>query len=204
MRGFTLVELIMVIVLLGILSFVAAGRMANRDDFDVQGFAEQVATTVRLAQKSAVAQRRTVYVNVDVGAGLVRACLDALVACNSPLPAPFGGDLAVTAPGSVTLASGENQFSFDPMGRPSLGATLEIVAMAGNGAAYSVFIERESGYVRTVPGAVTLGSAENQFFFDLIGRPSLGATLEIVATAGNGASYRVIVEQESGYVHTAI
>lgn len=148
-RGFTLVELIMVIVLLGILSFVAAGRMASRDDFDVQGFAEQVATTVRLAQKSAVAQRRTVYVNVDTGSGSVRACLDALAACNSPLAAPFGGDLAASAPGNVSLASAESQFSFDPMGRPSLGATLEIVATAGNGAGYRVIVEQESGYVHT-------------------------------------------------------
>jgi MSHA pilin protein MshC len=146
-RGFTLVELVLVVVLLGILSFVAGARLNDRAQLDARGFAEQVASTIRFAQKAAVAQRRAVYVNVDAAARRVRVCLDAAAACTSPLAAPAGGALDVTGAASVTLASGATQFSFDALGRPSMGANLTLTTSA-NGASFSVVVETESGYVR--------------------------------------------------------
>jgi MSHA pilin protein MshC len=146
-RGFTLIELIMVITVLGILSFVAAARMVNRADIDAHGYAEQLASTLRFAHKAAVAQRRNVYVNIDTVTRRVRVCLDAAVACVQPLAAPAGGTLEVTAPAGIALASGASQFSFDGLGRPSLAASLELQASVA-GQTYTVVVERESGYVR--------------------------------------------------------
>ena len=60
-QGFTLVELILVIVLMGILAIYAAPRF-NSSDFNARGFHDQTLALLRYAQKSAVAQRRTVCV----------------------------------------------------------------------------------------------------------------------------------------------
>lgn len=64
-RGFTLVELVLVVLLAGSSSLFAAGRLNVRGQANARGFADQVAATLRLAQEAAMAQRRTVYANVD-------------------------------------------------------------------------------------------------------------------------------------------
>ena len=64
--GFTMVELIMVIVIVGVLAAVAASRFFVRTGFDVAAFAEQVRAMARYAQKLAVAQNRVVWVTGTV------------------------------------------------------------------------------------------------------------------------------------------
>jgi MSHA pilin protein MshC len=146
-RGFTLVELILVVLLLGILSFAAGARLSDRDQANARGFADQVASTLRFAQKAAIAQRRNVYVNIDTSTRRVRACLDAAATCASPLASPAGGSLDVSGATSVTLTSGATQFSFDALGRPSFSSNLTVTTSA-NGLTFSVIVETESGYVR--------------------------------------------------------
>ncbi len=146
-RGFTLVELVAVVMLVGILSAFALVKMLDRSLIDARGFADQVASTLRYAQKAAVAQRRLVYVSIDVGTRRVRACLDALPACAQPLAAPAGGALDVSAASSVTLASSTAQFSFDGLGRPSLAAALTLTA-SGGGSTFTVTVEPDTGHVR--------------------------------------------------------
>lgn len=146
-QGFTLVELILVVLLAGIVSFVAAPRLTDRNQVDARGFADQVAATLRFAQKAAIAQRRNVYVNIDTAARRVRACLDAAAACAAPLASPAGGALDVSGTAAVTLAAPATQFSFDALGRPSLASNLTLTASAG-GLSFGVTVETESGYVR--------------------------------------------------------
>ncbi|TAF71567.1 MAG: type II secretion system protein, partial [Curvibacter sp.] len=50
--GFTLVELVMVIVLLGILAVYAVPRMLNSGDFYARGFHDQSMAYLRYAQKT--------------------------------------------------------------------------------------------------------------------------------------------------------
>jgi len=145
--GFTLVELILIVVLLGILSFFAGARMSDRNSANARGFADQVASTLRFAQKAAIAQRRNVYVNIDIGTRRVRACLDAATACATPLASPAGGALDVTGASEVTLTSSSSQFSFDALGRPSFASNLTLTTSA-SGLTFSVIVETESGYVR--------------------------------------------------------
>src|SRR5258707_3010634 len=96
--GFTMLELIIVILIAGILSFMAIGRLNDTGEVNAHGFAEQIASTLRFAQEAAVAQRRLLYVNVNAGTGVVNACLDSSNACAQPLAAPGGGSLSVQAP----------------------------------------------------------------------------------------------------------
>lgn len=56
-RGFTMIELLVVIVVIGILSTLAVGRFGGRSDFDELGYAEEMAAAARYAQKLAVATR---------------------------------------------------------------------------------------------------------------------------------------------------
>ena len=58
--GFTLVELIVVLAVVGILAVVAIAKFANRKGFDTQGFFDSAQSAVRYAQKEAIAKRRNV------------------------------------------------------------------------------------------------------------------------------------------------
>ena len=149
-RGFTLVELVLVILVLGTLSYYAVARMSDRGDTDAHGFAEQLASTLRFAQKAAVAQRHIVYVNTDGANGRVWVCLDAALVCTQPLAAPAGGPLAQDAPRGVSLSTtGAAQMSFDAMGRPSTAAATDWLVNA-NTATFTVRMEPDSGYVRRI------------------------------------------------------
>jgi prepilin-type N-terminal cleavage/methylation domain-containing protein len=146
--GFTMLELVIVLVIAGILSYSAMGRLNNTGEVNAHGYAEQVASLARFVQQAAVAQRRTLYVNVNAASGLVTVCLDAAVACAQPMPAPGGGNLSAQAPSGVGLATTLAQFSFDALGRPSAAAQVQITVSAASGQAFSVTIEPDSGYVR--------------------------------------------------------
>ena len=143
-----MVELVIVIMIAGILSFMAIGRLNDTGEVNAHGFAEQIASTVRFAQEAAVAQRRLMYVNVNAGSGLVDVCLDSSNACAQPLAAPGGGNVAAQAPGGVVLTTNTAQFSFDGLGQPSVAAQVQIQLTAPDGHQFFVTDEPISGYVR--------------------------------------------------------
>ena len=63
-RGFTLTELVMTIVIIGILSVIVAPRFMSSQPFETRGFYDEAQAVVRYAQKVAIAQRRTIFVCV--------------------------------------------------------------------------------------------------------------------------------------------
>ncbi|HEY9098400.1 MAG TPA: type II secretion system protein [Thiobacillus sp.] len=152
-RGFTMVELILVMVIAGILAAVAMPRLVGTNSFDTRGFTDQLAATVRFAQKLAIAQRPDpasvpvgrVYVHLT--ANNATLCYVAIVPCPvaSLAPGP-GGETpyTITAPNGVTIAPAM-ALGFDASGRPNIAAPLQIQV---NGAGvYSVWVEQDTGYV---------------------------------------------------------
>ena len=140
-----MVELILVMVIAGILAAVAVPRMVGRNSFDTRGFADQLAATVRFAQKRAIAQRRDVSVHLTANDATL--CYSALVPCAAASQAPGpGGEkpYTVTAPGGVTIAP-VTVLTFDRGGRPDTAAQLDI-QVNGTGT-HHVRVERETGYV---------------------------------------------------------
>lgn len=139
--GFTLVELVVVTALVAILAFLAAPRLFDRTTFEARGFHDQALALIRYAQKVAVAQRRTVH--VVAAANALQACYDP--GCATPLTDPVrGGALAITAPAGVGLAPAVS-FSFDALGRPSAGATLNVTGDVPR----VIVIEPETGHVHS-------------------------------------------------------
>lgn len=105
-RGFTLVELIAVLILLGILSFVALPRLQQTAGFNQLGFHDRVGAALRFAQKSAVAQRRLVCATVApdrLALSVATAFGD--VACANPMVGPAGANPAALAPSATTLST---------------------------------------------------------------------------------------------------
>jgi MSHA pilin protein MshC len=139
LRGFTLIELIMVIVILGVLAVFAAPRILNTGDFTQRGFHDETLSLLRFAQKTAIAQRRTVC--VTLAASGVTMTMDT----NSP---PDGAcDVAPTLPnaprGGAGLASVPNAFQFTPLGSTNQTATFVITIPNST----AITVEAETGYV---------------------------------------------------------
>lgn len=146
-RGFTLVELIVVMLLMAVLATVGLGRFADRQPFAVQSLADQLASGVRTAQAMAMAQRRDVYVKLTASPPALAVCLDA--GCSQPL-APPGGDGQWLAETQELQFSAGPAFSFAASGAPSFATALSVQVQdtGGVAGARTVTIEPVSGHVR--------------------------------------------------------
>ena len=131
-RGFTLIELIMVVVLLGVLAVFAAPRLFSSNDFNARGFHDETLSYLRYAQKAAVAQRRTVCVTFDdTSLTLSLASTATTTSCNTALQGPRGNNPARAKPG-VSFGTTPVSFNFDALGQPvnAAGAVLGTHATA--------------------------------------------------------------------------
>jgi len=173
--GFTMVELIVVIIITGVLGGIAASRFMDRGGFDVDGFAEQSRGMIRYAQKVAIAQNRPVYVRLD-GQSL-SLCLARAVSCPAdqqvlaPSGSNSGREATVTAcksnswmcegmpPGVTyelspigTFSGNDAFFYFDALGRPHDASDSDdfvglAITIKGGADTATVTVSPETGYV---------------------------------------------------------
>ena len=141
-RGFTLIELVMVIVIVGILAVFVAPRFFDANLFKARGFADQVQATLRYAQKEAIAQRR--FVCVSFTATTVSLFTGPTISCGTPFPSISGsGNYVVTSPSSsITISPVPASLAFNGLGQPQPNA--QAIVVAGGTA---ITVEPETGYV---------------------------------------------------------
>lgn len=140
-----MVELILVMVIAGIIAAVAMPRLVGRNGFDTRGFADELAATVRFAQKLAIAQRRAVFVQITAADATL--CYVATTPCPAASQAPGpGGEkpYTTTAPDGVTIAPATT-LGFGASGSPDITAPLDLQVVGA--ATYRIRVERETGYV---------------------------------------------------------
>jgi MSHA pilin protein MshC len=156
-RGFTLAELVIVMVVTGILAAVAVPRMLDTSELSARGARDFVGSSLRYAQKSAVAMRRNVCVAIGATqvtvtyaatSGSAQTCPAANSVVNPGNGLPYGA-AGNALPSGVTVAT-PTSLIFDALGRPlsapstpmSSALTISVI-----GYATPITIEPETGTV---------------------------------------------------------
>ena len=182
--GFTMIELITVILLVGILGGIGASRFFDDKAFEGRAYADQAKFMIRYAQKLAIAQNREVFVRSDVNGFAV--CFDAACTSANLAPDPGVSNTGRSYTKAYCLSGGTYLANWLCVGKPANVA------------------------VSTVPARNEL-AAGGYFFFDAMGRPhnkgdAVGGVSTFVAampmtfTSGT-SSVIVTIEAETGYVH---
>ncbi|MEQ1600629.1 MAG: GspH/FimT family pseudopilin [Methylophilaceae bacterium] len=146
MRGFTIVELVAVMVITGILAAVAAPRFIGADAFEARGSYGTLLATLRYAQKTAIAQRKPVYAKLDTAAHVV--CLGYTSNCSSPLIDPATqAAYTKTLSNNLTLTASSATLGFDGLGRPLPNAQATFTLQNAAESTRTITVEAETGYV---------------------------------------------------------
>lgn len=156
--GFTMVELMVTIIIVGILAVSIGPRFFELDAFRARGFYDETLAVLHYAQKTAIAQRRAVYVRLDGATETVTACYTSVFPCAAvdQVPGPYGEKpYTITAADGVDLQVTGTYF-FDALGRPYNASdivptstfTALTISIVGGGDARAITVERETGYAR--------------------------------------------------------
>ncbi len=137
--GFTFVELVVVMVIVGVLAVAVLPRFADQSAFESRGFHDETLSLLRYAQKAAIAQRRTVCVLLN-GNGVT-------LSIDTDSPADGVCNVALTLPnaprGGSGLAGSTVSFQFTPLGSTNQAANISITIAGSTG----ITVEASTGYV---------------------------------------------------------
>jgi len=148
--GFTVVELVVVIVIIAVLGAIAGPRFFNNSTFDERAYYDEFVSALRYAQKVAVASGCSVQ--VDITATTYSLMQQTLLSghcdvTDSSFPVPVllstGEVMNGSAPGAITVAPAIT-IVYGPLGRTNLAAN-QVLTLGGR----VVTIQAESGLVVT-------------------------------------------------------
>ena len=136
-QGFTLVELVVVILILGILSINVGSRFLSGSAFADRQVADELIEAIRYAQHIAMSRGGSIQVVTTATSYTVEQT------DNTPVPNPNrSGDYSVTIPSNSLLSI--MTISFNGLGQPTPNADSTI--LIGNPTAFTVTVEGETGY----------------------------------------------------------
>lgn len=151
-RGFTLVELVLVLVLVGILAVYAMPKLIGRSSFDSSGMHNGTLAYLRYAQKTAIAQRRTVcvaFTSVSVALSVAGAAGATSCSSGKALAGPDGN--AAFSVSGQSYAATPTSFNFDALGEPLSAANGTVLSspqsLAVSGWGKTIIVEALTGYV---------------------------------------------------------
>lgn len=151
MRGFTLIELVAVLVVTALLGAVAVPRLFGRHEFEARVHFDAAKRLIRQARRIAVAGNRTVW--LEVTPGRLAACRS--LPCGTRLSdagtagncAPDPARLCETAPAGAFWSG--SSFAFDSAGRPfGAAAPSPTLVLDADGRRREIRVEAETGHVR--------------------------------------------------------
>lgn len=148
-RGFTLVELITVLVVLGVLAVAVLPRLNDVSDIQAMGFHDEVVSALRHAQKTAVSHRRLVCASFGSGTvTLTVASTNPASGCGAAtLNGPKGGSAYATSPDPSAVSA-----SATPAGPIYFQPSGKITNAAGTATDYLVTVSGLTGNTITLVG----------------------------------------------------
>jgi prepilin-type N-terminal cleavage/methylation domain-containing protein len=143
-RGFTLVELVLVLIVVGALGAVAMPRMMDLTAWRLRAYSDELQAQTQAMQRLALVQRRPVVASFDTtGASFAYASGGTLL--NLPCPAGSTPCIAEAGPRSITFNSGNSGRAVS-----STGAALPLTVSHGS-TTLALRIETETGLIRPSP-----------------------------------------------------
>lgn len=149
-HGFTMIELVAVIIVLGILAAFVAPHFLGTSRFDTRGTYDNLVSALRYAQKRAIASNCPVRISINThGYALKRRGLPcASGSFSHPVIKPGGGDYLVATASDVSLSPNNTTITFTPSGATSTTGDTTIM-VAGSGVTQTLTVIAGTGYVKT-------------------------------------------------------
>lgn len=148
--GYTVIELVLVILIIAILGVAAGPRFFNNTAFDERAYLDELASSLRYAQKVAVASGCRVRADIAVGgytltqqAPQAGHCDPSDTSFPSPVLLSTGQIMSGTAPSGV-VASPATTLVYDALGRTNLAANQALTV-----GPHTILIQADSGLVTT-------------------------------------------------------
>jgi MSHA pilin protein MshC len=148
-----MIELIVTLTIVGIMAAVVFPRMNFIGTFDARGHADQLASWLRFAQKSALAGRRMVSLDLSTATPTLRQSSSTSCSTTASSGTAMNGPAKWRTPNSTTsLTNGlGNTICFDGTGRPyataALTSTQSIVVKDSGQVVSTIYVEAETGYI---------------------------------------------------------
>lgn len=140
MAGFTLVELVMVMLILAVLAAVALPKMTDTSLWGLRAYSDTVVSQLQSARRMALAQRRPIVASVST----TGVSLDYVAGGNiASLSCPSGASPCIAETGSITFNAGNSGSTVT-----SAGAVFTITVSGGASFSRQLRVDGETGHIQ--------------------------------------------------------